>query len=408
MKTKNMITSQLRHSINRSLWRRSLFLLPLVLVCFGLSPAVEAVSPPPDGGYAGWNAAEGQDALFKLTTGSFNTAIGGHALYADTTGTANTAVGAFTLAVNTDGEQNVAVGQGTLGNNTGSGNTAVGFKALVRNSTGSGNVAVGYNALQHNTTAGVDTTDGTSVAVGYQALNSNTAQDNNAVGHQALLNNTTGLYNNAFGWHALFNNVSGELNTAIGDDAGRDINGSGNVCIGATVTGVPGENNTTRIKNIETTPFTTGGFFLYEVNGAIGIFTSSRKFKDDIKPIDKASETIYSLNPVTFRAKPQSDPSRPRGYGLIAEDVEKVNPDLVSHGAKDILTVRYESINAMLLNEFLKEHKKVEEQQASIAELKNEIGTLTATLKEQATQIQKVSAQIEMSKPAANVVNNNK
>ena len=153
------------------------------------------------------------------------------------------------------------------------------------------NVAVGYNALQHNTTAGVSTTDGTSVAVGYQALNSTTVQDNNAVGHQALLNNTTGLYHNAFGWHALFNNITGELNTAIGDDAGRDITGNGNVCIDATVTGVPGENNTTRIRNIETTGFTTGGFLLYEVNGAIGIFTSSRKFKDDIKPIDKSSET---------------------------------------------------------------------------------------------------------------------
>jgi hypothetical protein len=407
MKTKNMTTLNFRKSIGRSLSRRCGFVLvPLVLACFGLLPAVLAVTPAPDGFYPTWNTAEGQDALFSRTIGNFNTAIGGHALFADTTGTANTAVGAFTLALDTTGFQNVGVGQGALGNNNGFGNTAVGFKALVRNTTGSGNVAVGYTALQHNTTAGVDTTDGTSVAVGYQALNSNTVQDNNAVGHQAMLNNTTGLFNNAFGWHALMNNVTGTGNTAFGDDAGGAITGSGNVDIGAGESGVPGENNTTRIKNITSTAFTTGGFFLYEVNGAIGIFTSSRKFKDDIKPIDKASETIYSLNPVTFRAKPQSDPSRPRGYGLIAEDVEKVNPDLVSHGEKDILTVRYESINAMLLNEFLKEHRKVNEQQASITELKKEIGTLTATVKEQATQIQKVSAQLETSKPAPQVVGN--
>jgi hypothetical protein len=219
----------------------------------------------------------------------------------------------------------------------------------------------------------------------------------------------------AVGRRALESLVSGSNNTAVGWRAGDNYTGaeSGNVSIGWDVTGVAGESNTTRIGNIASTAFTTGGFFLYEVNGAIGVFTSSRKFKDDIKPIDKASETIYSLNPVTFRAKPQSDPSRPRGYGLIAEDVEKVNPDLVSHGERDILTVRYESINAMLLNEFLKEHKKVEEQQASMADLKStvalqqkEMQVLTAQLKEQAAQIQKVSVQLEASKPAPKVVAN--
>jgi len=390
------------------------FLVAFGLGCFALSPKAQAVLPPPtpDGAYPGHNTAEGLGALFNVTTGGFNTAIGEHALFGDTAGTANTAVGAFTLAATNPGSQNVAVGQGTLGNNIGSDNTAVGYKALVRNTTGSGNVAIGFTALQSNTTAGVTTTDGTSVAVGYQALNSNTVQDNNAVGHQALLNNTTGLYNNAFGWHALINNVTGTDNTAIGDAAGSAITGFGNVCIGASVTGVSGENDTTRIRNIGNT-FQNSAIYvtLDSVGGTrLGyVNLSSRRYKDDIKPMDKTSEAILALKPVSFRYKKEFDPSHGPGYGLIAEEVEKINPDLVSHNDKgEVMTVRYDAVNAMLLNEFLKEHKKVEKQQASIAELKKEIGTLVATLKEQATQIQKVSAQVEMSKPAAKVVNNNK
>jgi hypothetical protein len=377
MKTRNMKTLSLRKPIGRSpCWSGCLaILLALVYVAFSQTAQALLPAPTPDGAYPGWNTAEGSGALFNVTTGTFNTAVGGHALFGDTTGNANTAVGAFALAADSTGFQNVAVGQGALGNNNGFGNVAVGYKALVNNTT-SGN-------------------------------------SSQAFGFEALFHQTTGLYNNGFGWRTLYSNVTGDNNTAIGDGAGSGITGSGNVDIGAGVTGLSGENNTTRIRNVDITTFTTGGFFLYEVNGAIGIFTSSRKFKDDIKPIDKASEAIYSLNPVTFRAKPQADPSRPRGFGLIAEDVEKVNPDLVSHGEKDILTVRYESINAMLLNEFLKAHKKVEEQQASIADLKStvalqqkEMQVLTAQLKEQAAQIQKVSAQLEASKPMPKVVAN--
>ena len=408
-----MTIRHFRKSLGRSLsWRSGFVLVPLALVCFGLSPAVRAVNPPPDGFYPVWNTAEGQDALFSRTTGNFNTAIGAHALYLDTTGTSNTAVGAFTMAANTGGNQNVAVGQGTLGNNTGSFNAALGFKALVANSTGSGNVAIGYLALSSNTTQGINNTDGTSVAIGYQALQHNTAQDNNAVGHDALQNNTAGLYNNAFGWHALLNNLTGDFNTAIGDGAGSAITGNGNVCVGASISGLAGENNTTRIRNIGST-FQNSGIYvtLDSVGGTrLGyVNLSSRRYKDDIKPMEGASEALFALKPVTFRYKKEFDPSHGPGYGLIAEEVEKINPDLVSHNDKgEVMTVRYDAVNAMLLNEFLKEHKKVEEQQASIAELKKEIGTLTATVKEQATQIQKVSAQVEMSKPTAKVVNNNK
>jgi hypothetical protein len=470
-KRKNMKTLSLTKSVGRSPWRSGGILIVVALACFALSAAPTAfggLSPAPDGGYPNRTTAEGDNALFNLAGGIDNTALGFDALWNNTTGSYNTATGEQTLYLNvagnyntgtgyralysntgskntadgfralfsnigglqntaagfqalyfnTSGNNNTAVGHDALYNNTiGTGNTATGYLALFNNTTGSGNVAVGFRALSSNTTQGVDTSDGTSVAIGYQALENNVVEDNNAVGHQALQNNTTGLFNNAFGWHALISNVTGDSNTAIGDFAGALITGDGNLCIGAGVGGIPGENNTTRIKNITTTPFTTGGFFLYEVNGAIGVFTSSRKFKDDIKPIDKASETIYSLNPVTFRAKPGADPSRPRGYGLIAEDVEEVNPDLVSHGQNDILTVRYESINAMLLNEFLKEHKKVEEQQVTIAQLKKdllatsaqqqeEIKALTATLKEQAKQIERVNALVTVTKPAPQLAGN--
>ena len=260
-----MRTSQLRNSIGRSLWRRGVFLLPLALACFGVLPAVQAVMPPPDGGYVGFNTAEGQNALFSLTNGGFNTAIGDRALYGDTTGTGNTAVGAFALTANSPGDRNVAVGRGALQNNT-----------------GSGNVAVGYQALFNNTSSG------------------NSSQ---AFGNQALFHQTTGLYNNGFGWHALYNNRTGFNNTAIGHEAGLNITGSGNVDIGAGVGGVAGENNTTRILNIGTTPFNTGRSVQVDATGKLGYVVSSQRYKEEIKPMDKASEALFALKPVTFRYK---------------------------------------------------------------------------------------------------------
>jgi Chaperone of endosialidase len=155
--------------------------------------------------------------------------------------------------------------------------------------------------------------------------------------------------------------------------------------------------------------------------GKLGTVVSSRRFKDEIKPMHKASEAILALTPVTFRYKQEVDPGRSPQFGLVAEDVEKVNPDLVVRdGEGKVNTVRYEAVNAMLLNEFLKEHKKVEEQQATIgqlksnaakqeaaiSELKRDLGVLTAQLKEQAAQIHKVSAQIEIKEPAPQTVAN--
>jgi trimeric autotransporter adhesin len=156
-------------------------------------------------------------------------------------------------------------------------------------------------------------------------------------------------------------------------------------------------------------------------SGQLGVAPSSARFKEAIKPMDKASEAILALKPVTFRYKHELDPDGIPQFGLVAEQVEKVNPDLVARDAKgEPYTVRYEAVNAMLLNEFLKEHRKNEEQEATITALKSsaakqettiaqqqkEIKALAASQKEQALQIQKVSAQLQVSKPATQMVVN--
>ena len=369
--------------MNRRPWRRGVFLLPFVLACFGLSPAVRAVTPAPDGGYTGWNTAEGKDALFSLMAmagNGFNTAIGGHALYANTTGDGNTAVGAFALSANSAGNQNVAIGQAALGHNT-----------------GSSNVAVGFQALFNNTTSG---------------------DSSQAFGYQALFNQRDGLHNNGFGWHALYNNVSGDDNTAIGHGAGSNIKGNGNVDIGAGVGGVATENNTTRIRNIGTTPYNTGKMVQVDSNGKLGYVVSSRRYKEEIEPMDKDSEALFALKPVSFRYKGDIDPAHVKMFGLIAEDVAKVNPNLVVRNAKgEVDTIRFDSINAMLLNEFLKQHSKVQGMEVIVAQQKQdfdatfaqqekEIQSITATLRDQGRQIEKVSARLEASKPAPQMVAN--
>ena len=181
--------------------------------------------------------------------------------------------------------------------------------------------------------------------------------------------------------------------------------------------GVAGESNTIRIGRNITDTFidgingatASGGAAVFVVGGAgkLGTMPSSARFKDEIKPMDKASEAILALKPVSFRYKKEVDPQRVAQFGLVAEDVEKINPDLVIRDAQGRpQTVRYEQVNAMLLNEFLKEHRKNEEQEKTIGELKSGMTALAATVKEQAAQIQKVSAQLEASKPAPQVVNN--
>ena len=323
-----------------------------------------------------YNVADGFNALYSNTTGANNAAIGSQSLLHNTTGNYNTATGTVALYSNTTGQYNTADGcQALYHNTTASTNNAIGFQALFSSTTATANIANGYQALFSNV-------DGYSnTATGYKALYANTAYRNNAVGASALLENTDGHYNNAVGVGALSDNTTGVGNNAVGDDA-LDTNttgsnnvaigdlagdnlttGDGNVCIGASVGGIAGESDTTRIRNIGATPQDTSIYVTLDVVGGSKLgyvaLTSSRRYKDEIKPMDKSSEALFALKPVNFRYKPEINPDRAERFGLIAEEVEKINPDLVSYdsGGKPI-TVRYESVNAMLLNEFLKEHRK--------------------------------------------------
>ncbi len=293
------------------------------------------------------------------TTGDGNNASGAYALSDNTTGNYNTAVGAFALESNESGALNSAFGNSALNFNTsGSENTALGAGALAFNQNGSNNTAVGAGALFHNLT-GSDQT-----AVGHRALESSTASGqfcfgNTAVGSLALADNTAGCSNTAIGGASLGSNTSGSSNVAVGLLAGNNVTTASNViCIGTSVGGA-NVSDSCYIDNIWNQP---GGSQAVYVNsdGKLGAQVSSRRFKDEIKPVDKASEAIYALKPVSFRYKAKIEPTRPRGFGLIAEDVQNVNPDLVMCDADGKpYTVRYDAVNAMLLNEFLKEHKKV-------------------------------------------------
>jgi hypothetical protein len=344
-------------------------LITLTLLCLGLLPKSQAVSPAPGGGYPGGNTAEGQNALLSLTSGTYNTAVGLFSLESNSTANFNTGIGAGALLVNA-ADQNTATGAG----------------ALLISTTGEQNTANGAFALFSNTEGSFHT----------------------AVGHQALFSNTTGNGNTAIGGGALFNNITGGLNTALGVGAGVGVTTASNViCIGAGGNNV---DNSCFIGNIFGATSSGGTAVFINSNGRLGTATSSQRFKDHIKPMENASEALFALKPVCFRYKKEIDPVGISQLGLVAEDVVKVNPDLVVRDTEGKpYTVRYDQVNAMLLNEFLKEHSTVQE-------LKKEIATLTATVKEQAAQIQKVSAQLaaaspsrgglEASKPAPQVVNN--
>jgi hypothetical protein len=317
-----------------------------------------------------------------------------------------------------------------LNNTNGFHNTATGAAALEANTTGSLNVATGINALPDNTTGTRNTGTG-----GQALLHNTTGSRNTATGFDALLSNETGNHNAAYGWLALAS-TDGDLNIGLGDGAGETLTtGDNNIDIGNI--GVAGESNTIRIGTQVFTPepfppggvdhpahtatyiagisgqTASGGVPVYiNSDGKLGTLTSSARFKTDIKPMDKTSEMIFALKPVTFRYKKEIDPKDISQFGLIAEEVEKVNPELVARDAEgQVYSVRYEAVNAMLLNEFLKEHKKVEQQSREIQEQKNTISDLkkgidgvVAELKQQASEIQKVSARLELRKGATQTV----
>ena len=415
----------------------------LTVIGIALSPKAQAVVPPPDGGYPGGNTAEGLNALLSLTTGQHNTAVGLNSLSSTTTGSNNTAIGSTALRFNTIGHDNTASGVGALRNNrSGSVNVANGVNALQSNLTGSNNVAIGAGALFSNTFGSENIAIGSSAlhsnrrgssntAIGDEALVENTTGDSNiGIGPGALRFNTTGGDNIAMGLTALASNTTGFGNIAVGVSAGHGITegndntaiglgaganqttGSGNVYIGAVgVFGTPGEDNTCYIASIfgQTSP--SGVPVVINANNKLGTATSSKRFKENIKSMDKASQALFSLQPVTFRYKKEIDVQGMSQFGLVAEDVEKVNPDLVVRD-KDgkPYTVRYDAVNAMLLNEFLKEHKTVQEQGVTIARQRKDFEAAIARQQEQiealTAGLQKVSAQLELSKAAPQTVNN--
>jgi endosialidase-like protein len=346
----------------------------LMFICLSFLPKVQAVNPPPDGAYAGANTAEGQNALFSLTTGLYNTAIGFFSLEAVKTGNFNTAVGAGALFANT-GFENTATGSGALLSNTiGDNNTANGESALFKNSTGSANTAVGSEALLNNTTGLFNT----------------------AHGSAALFSNSSGSRNTAMGLNALSSNTTGQDNIAVGFGAGLNvITAHDTICIGNSGTDV---NNTCFIGQIfGVTPALNDAVpVVIDSAGQLGTLGSARRLKKEIKSMDKASEAILALKPVMFQYKSDTN-GRPQ-FGLIAEEVAEINPDLVIRD-KDgkVYTVRYDAVNAMLLNEFLKEHRKVEKLETTVA-------SLVSTVKEQADQIRQVRSQVGINKPTMKVV----
>jgi hypothetical protein len=409
---------------------------------------------PQSGNAQAFNEALGTGALQSNTTGSYNVALGDYTLPVNTTGTSNTATGAAALFHNTTGNENTASGTTALFYNTsGYSNTANGVRALYQNTEGYYNTASGFRSLfsnhtgVYNTASGVNalwanSTGGGNTASGYLALYSNNGDYNTASGSNVLYSNSTGRYNTASGVDALYSNTTGSYNTAIGDSAlSGNTTGSENIAVGDTAgnnlttgsnnidignQGVAGESNTVRIgtTGTQTAAYMAGiwggnpggGLSPVYVNssGQLGAQASSRRFKKDIAEMDAVSEALLSLKPVTFHYK--SDNTGTAQFGLIAEEVAKICPDLVVRDKDgEIYTVRYDAVNAMLLNEFLKEHHKVESQEAMIAQLQSAIERQAATTAQQHEQIQeltgglqKVSAEIAASRPESQTALNNR
>jgi Chaperone of endosialidase len=436
-----LTTGQLKQRKTQSMKLQRLNPMLISFVCIALLPAARAVVPPPDGDYPGRNTAEGHKALFSLTMGTDNTALGWLSLQALTTGSLNTGVGAWTLALNTadnntavgtaamllntSGHDNVANGTATLVNNDdGSYNTATGAFALYLNTSGTSNAATGTGALQNNTIGNYNVANGGfalffnnngshNTAIGDSALYSNdSGSHNTAVGDIALNANETGTSNTAIGQSALLINTAGTDNTAIGDSALANATGSNSIAIGSQAgssvgssnnviaIGSPGDDvdNSCFIGNIRDvqTQNANGIAVLVDSAGQLGTVSSSRRFKKEIKPMDKTSQAVLALKPVTFQYK--KDTKGIPQFGLVAEDVAEVNPDLVVRDKNgEIYSVRYDAVNAMLLNEFLKEHKKVQDLESRLAQQEHQIERLSAGL-------QKVSAQLETSRPVPQLV----
>ncbi|MDQ3198627.1 MAG: tail fiber domain-containing protein [Verrucomicrobiota bacterium] len=392
----------------------------MAILLAGAIDTMLAVTPPPLGGYPNNVTALGDGALSDDNPGSDNTGLGFEALK-DTTsaGIFNTAVGSGSLGNNTTGYNNVGVGyQAALGNTTGTCNTAVGAGALGANTTGVLNVAVGERALLAHVHGGSNVAVGPgamtlgingnyNTAVGSTAMAFSNGSDNLALGAGAM-NMANGSFNVALGSFAgLY--FAGNTNIALGYQAGQNVTGKGGKNIeignqglaadnGVIRLGTEGSQKTTFVAGIRNAPLAAGVAVGISADGQLGVRASSARFKEAIQPMDRASEVLLALQPVTFRYKKEIDPAALPQFGLVAEEVAKVDPDLVARDAAGKpFTVRYDEVNAMLLNEFLKEHRKVEAQDARIAQLEAALAKMEAT-------VEKVSARLEAGATATRLV----
>ena len=333
------------------------------------------------------NTASGFDALTDNTTGSANNASGAWALNQNTTGADNTASGFEALTNNTAGYYNTASGsQALYSNTTGFDETASGYKALYSNTTGSYNTAIGVSALYSNSTGGSDS------AFGVNSLVSNTTGSNlSAVGVNSLVSNTTGNNNTASGYAALYKNTTGSNNIAVGYQAGYHITtGSNNIDIGAL--GTAADNGLIRIGTTSThtaayiagitNSQVTGSAVYINSNGRLGVLASSERYKTAIAPMGSNSAKLQQLRPVTFHLK--ADPKGALQYGLIAEEVARVYPELVIRNESGRIDgVRYDELAPMLLNQMQKqavEIRHLKQQQKTVDEMQRQLAEMHAVL----------------------------
>jgi len=342
------------------------------------------------------NFSAGLWALPATTTGTQNTAVGDGASQVNTTGYDNTAIGNTALAANTTGYTNTAIGAGALAANTiGSSNTAIGQAALYLNTIGFNNTAVGNAPLRANTEGSYNT------AIGVFPLISNTTgTDNTALGNQPLLDNTTGSHNIGIGFGALSANTTGSNNIAIGYEAGFgltnatgnniDIGNQGALTDSGTIRiGTPFSPNCT---TCQTSAFIAGIYgtstglpgvtVVVDSNGNLGTISSSRRYKEDIQDMGDATNGLMHLRPVSFRYKKAfDDGSKPVQYGLIAEEVADVYPDLVARSADgQIETVKYQVLGSMLLNELQKQNTTIAAQKEQIRSLEERLAKVESAL----------------------------
>jgi hypothetical protein len=348
-----------------------------------------------NGTAGGYNTAVGYAAL-AINTGSGNTAVGKSALSANLSGNENSAFGGGALTATTTGESNSAFGKHSLYSNlTGGSNAAFGQTSLYSNTTGSANSAFGQAALSSATTASYNSAFGM-----YSLYSSATGGSNSAVGAFSLRYLESGQANSVLGNSALTNLRSGSGNIGVGANSGYAlIEGNNNIYIGSYVDGTANESSTIRIgRSADHSRVFIAGAYGVNVSasigqpvyigndGQLGTFNSSRRYKEDIRPIDNSAELVEKLSPVSFRyKKAQADGTKPLHYGLIAEEVEGIAPELVVYNAEgQVESVAYQMLIPILLDE-LKRQQQINSTQAAeidrLMTLEKEVRELKALLK---------------------------